>query len=194
MPGTALFSLQRKTLIVLLGAGVFLSLVVSHAATASGKKLPPRPASAKKPAAKSPTRKKTTVKSGSARTSRKSSYKPRRTRPQPFRYRLARLKLQPERISEIQGALAQAGYLNQEPNGKWDDPTRVAMQRFQQDHGFPGTGLPEAKSLMKLGLGPHPLPEELDSTAQAAPSASPLGVAGAADARTETSPATNPQQ
>jgi len=36
------------------------------------------------------------------------------------------------------------------------------MLSYQKDHGFPATGLPEAKSLMKLGLGPHPLPPELD--------------------------------
>jgi peptidoglycan hydrolase-like protein with peptidoglycan-binding domain len=167
VPATTLTALQRKTLIALLGAAVFLFSVASHAASATEKKPLPKLAVAKKPAAKSTTAKKSAVKSRSAPTWRKSSYNPRRTRPQPFRYRLARLKLQPERISEIQGALARAGYFSQEPNGKWDDPTRTAMLRFQQDHGFPGTGLPEAKSLMKLGLGPHPLPDELDSTAQA---------------------------
>ena len=195
MRGTALTALQRKTLIVLLGAGVFLSSVASHAASPAEKKLPPKPAPVKKPAARSSTTKKPAVKSGKTPAPRKSSYNSRRRpRSQLFRYRLARLKLQPERISEIQGALAQAGYLNQEPNGKWDDPTRTAMLRFQQDHGFPGTGLPEAKSLLKLGLGPHPLPEELDSTAQATPAASPLGGAGTAAAPTEASPGTSPQQ
>jgi peptidoglycan hydrolase-like protein with peptidoglycan-binding domain len=70
----------------------------------------------------------------------------------------------PERIQEIQQALVQAAYLNEEPNGRWDDQTREAMRRYQADHGFPVTGLPEAKSLMKLGLGPHPLPVELDAS------------------------------
>jgi len=186
VPGTALTALQRKTLIALLGAGVFLSSVVSHAASATEKKLPPKPAPAKKPAARSSTAKKPAIKSGKAPVPRKSSYNPRRRpRSQSFRYRLARLKLQPERISEIQGALAQAGYLNQEPNGKWDDTTRSAMRRYQQDHGFPDTGLPEAKSLMKLGLGPHPLPEELDSTAQAGAASAPLS--GASEAAPPTS-------
>ena len=87
---------------------------------------------------------------------------------------MARLKLQPERITEIQQALTRVGYLNQEPTGKWDDPTRDAMRRYQEANGFPNTGLPEAKSLMKLGLGPHPLPAELDSTAQAAAPAASL--------------------
>jgi peptidoglycan hydrolase-like protein with peptidoglycan-binding domain len=75
--------------------------------------------------------------------------------------------MQPERATEIQQALFRAGYLNQEPTGVYDDATRNAMRRFQTENGFPATGLPEAKSLMKLGLGPHPLPSELDPSAQA---------------------------
>ncbi|MBZ5516444.1 MAG: peptidoglycan-binding protein [Acidobacteriia bacterium] len=91
-----------------------------------------------------------------------------------FRTRLARQRLQPERVEEIQRGLTQAGFLNEEPNGKWDEATRAAMRSFQRAHGFPQTGLPEAKSLMKLGLGPHPLPDELDSAAQARAGASPV--------------------
>jgi hypothetical protein len=79
------------------------------------------------------------------------------------RRRRAGLRPEPERIQEIQQALVKSGYLSAEPNGRWDDRTREAMRRYQADHGFSVTGLPEAKSLMKLGLGPHPLPPELDS-------------------------------
>ena len=68
----------------------------------------------------------------------------------------------PGRIAEIQQALIREGYLKQEATGKWDDGTRAAMRAFQQANGFQVTGLPEAKALMKLGLGPHPLPEEAD--------------------------------
>jgi peptidoglycan hydrolase-like protein with peptidoglycan-binding domain len=71
---------------------------------------------------------------------------------------MSRLHLQPERVTEIQQALAKAGYLHQEPTGEWDDPTRQAMREFQQAHGFTPTGLPEAKPLIVLGLGPHPVP------------------------------------
>ena len=113
------------------------------------------------------------------KTTRKASARRRRHRKEPFRSRLARQKLQPERIEEIQRGLIQAGYLNEEPNGKWDDSTRQAMRSFQHAHGFPETGLPEAKSLMKLGLGPHPLPEELDPTAQASANAQSLAAPGA---------------
>ena len=76
--------------------------------------------------------------------------------------RLARLHLAPERVQEIQRALASQGYFEGEPTGEWDAGTRQAMLRYQSSHGFPPTGLPEAKSLMKLGLGPHPLSPELD--------------------------------
>jgi hypothetical protein len=76
--------------------------------------------------------------------------------------RLARTHLQPERVEEIQQALIREGYLQGDANGQWDSRTREAMLRYQTMHGFPATGLPEAKSLMKLGLGSHPLPPELD--------------------------------
>lgn len=151
----------RRTLIALL-AGAVLAFPVGSSASSSktGKSSTQKPTAQKRAA----------VKPGKARASRKTAYNPRRRhRPRPFRYRLARLKLQPERIEEIQRSLIQNGYLNQEPNGRWDEPTRDAMRRYQQAHGFPETGLPEAKSLLKLGLGPHPLPEELDPTAQARP-------------------------
>jgi peptidoglycan hydrolase-like protein with peptidoglycan-binding domain len=70
--------------------------------------------------------------------------------------------LQPERVQEIQQALIREGYLQGDASGQWDPRTRDAMLRYQTMNGFPPTGLPEAKSLMKLGLGSHPLPPELD--------------------------------
>jgi hypothetical protein len=48
-------------------------------------------------------------------------------------------------------------------SGLWDDATRDAMRSYQAANGFSPTGLPDAKSLMKLGLGPHALPSELDN-------------------------------
>jgi peptidoglycan hydrolase-like protein with peptidoglycan-binding domain len=65
-------------------------------------------------------------------------------------------------VQEIQRALAEAGVLHEGPTGKWDIQTREAMRSYQQSNGFSVTGLPDAKSLMKLGLGPHPLPPDLD--------------------------------
>jgi len=80
-----------------------------------------------------------------------------------------------DRVTAIQQKLAEAGYLKEEPNGQWDDQTREAMRRYQTDNGFPATGLPEAKSLMKLGLGPHPLPPELDRAHTTAANTPPTG-------------------
>jgi len=59
----------------------------------------------------------------------------------------------PDRISEIQTALARGGYYQGEPNGKWDANTVAAMQKFQSDNGVEPTGKLDAASLQKLGLG-----------------------------------------
>ncbi len=80
------------------------------------------------------------------------------------RHRLAQLRPDPQRVQEIQRALTNAGELHQEPTGRWDDQTREAMRRYQTANGFSPTGLPDAKSLMKLGLGPHPLPPTADAS------------------------------
>ena len=120
-------------------------------------------------------------------TARASAYSPqhgvttahtRYSRPAPVSamggwQRLARLHLQPERVQEIQQGLIREGYLQGDPSGLWDTKTHDAMLRYQADHGFPTTGLPEAKSLMKLGLGSHPLPPELDHGPVANGSAAP---------------------
>src|SRR5271163_4115046 len=59
----------------------------------------------------------------------------------------------PERISEIQSALARGGYYQGDPNGKWDSNTISAMQKFQSDNGLSNNGKIDATSLQKLGLG-----------------------------------------
>jgi hypothetical protein len=79
-----------------------------------------------------------------------------------YQRRMTKVHLEPQRVQEIQRALSQAGYLHREANGLWDADTRAAMERYQQDNGFSLTGLPDARSLMKLGLGPHPLPSAAD--------------------------------
>ncbi len=101
----------------------------------------------------------------SSSSASKKAHATRRPRRSSYRYRLARLRMEPERVREIQQALAKQGYFSGEPNGKWDDPTRQAMRHYQEAHGFSATGMPDARSLMKLGLGPHPLPPESDPLA-----------------------------
>jgi hypothetical protein len=59
----------------------------------------------------------------------------------------------PERITEIQQALAKNGALSGEPSGKWDDSTTEAMRKFQAARGLNATGKLDAPTLNQLGLG-----------------------------------------
>jgi peptidoglycan hydrolase-like protein with peptidoglycan-binding domain len=59
----------------------------------------------------------------------------------------------PERISEIQSALARKGFYQGEPTSKWDANTIAAMQKFQSANGIDASGKINAPSLQKLGLG-----------------------------------------
>lgn len=85
------------------------------------------------------------------------------------RPRRARLSIPPTRAEQIQEALIKDGDLHSAPTGRWDSQTRLAMKEYQTKNGFQATGLPDAKSLMKMGLGPHPLPPQLDPLAQVRP-------------------------
>jgi peptidoglycan hydrolase-like protein with peptidoglycan-binding domain len=76
----------------------------------------------------------------------------------------------PDRISEIQQALAKDGSFTGTPNGKWDDSTVDAMKKFQDAHGLNPSGKLDAKTLQHLGLGSQtagvaaPLPPIASST------------------------------
>lgn len=59
----------------------------------------------------------------------------------------------PERINEIQSALARQGAYAGVPTGKWDDTTSDAMKKFQSSHGLNPTGKYDALTLQRLGLG-----------------------------------------
>lgn len=59
----------------------------------------------------------------------------------------------PDRISEIQQALAKDGSYTGTPSGKWDDSTQDALRKFQEAHGLNPTGKLDARSLQQLGLG-----------------------------------------
>jgi peptidoglycan hydrolase-like protein with peptidoglycan-binding domain len=72
----------------------------------------------------------------------------------------------PERISEIQTALARDGSFSGKPTGKWDASTVDAMKKFQEVHGLNPSGKLDAKTLQKLGLG--------SQTAGLAPPISPI--------------------
>jgi peptidoglycan hydrolase-like protein with peptidoglycan-binding domain len=82
----------------------------------------------------------------------------------------------------------QAGDLHETPTGLWDAETRQAMKQYQSSNGFQPTGLPDAKSLMKLGLGPHPLPADVDPMARAKVGASAFSNTPHATASTTANP------
>jgi hypothetical protein len=67
----------------------------------------------------------------------------------------------PDRVREIQGALAAKGYLKTDPSGQWDAASQDAMKRFQADQKLDQTGKLNSLSLIALGLGPKrdPAPE-----------------------------------
>jgi peptidoglycan hydrolase-like protein with peptidoglycan-binding domain len=116
----------------------------------------------------------------------------------------------PERISEIQSALARGGYYQGNPNGKWDSNTIAAMQKFQSDNGLSNNGKIDAPSLQKLGLGsgtagvdaPKPLspkpatsaPASIPSASAATPPAASATSASSATPAPNSSPTSKPQR
>jgi hypothetical protein len=92
------------------------------------------------------------------------------------------------RAREIQTALIREHYMQGQPSGTWDGATQAAMQRYQADHGWQSKTTPDARALIKLGLGPshdHLLnPESAMTTPTPTPTAS-----AASDPKTATKPA-----
>jgi len=113
-------------------------------------------------------KKSTSSKSRSSSHRAKSSKKSRRERGQKVPT--------PDRISEIQQALAKDGSFTGTPNGKWDAPTIEATRKFQEAHGLNPTGKLDAKTLQQLGLGSQtagvapPMPPISSSSLQKTPS------------------------
>ena len=62
--------------------------------------------------------------------------------------------IEPDRVTEIQQALIREHYLTGEANGKWDETTKAAMQKYQADQGWQTKLMPDSRALKKLGLGP----------------------------------------
>jgi peptidoglycan hydrolase-like protein with peptidoglycan-binding domain len=61
-------------------------------------------------------------------------------------------EIEASRVTEIQNALATAGFYKEPSSGKWDPSTTQAMSAYQESNGFKVTGKPDALSLKKLGL------------------------------------------
>jgi peptidoglycan hydrolase-like protein with peptidoglycan-binding domain len=63
-------------------------------------------------------------------------------------------KIDSERVQSIQEALIREHYLNGEATGTWNQASEDAMRRYQSDHGWQSKTVPDARALIKLGLGP----------------------------------------
>jgi hypothetical protein len=79
---------------------------------------------------------------------------------------------EPERLKEIQKALADKGYFKGDPTGEWNADSVAALKQFQTDRNLTADGKISALSLIGLGLGPkHP------GSASAAPATTPASLA-----------------
>ena len=141
-----------------------LTLGLAAALLASCFSLVASAASAKRPSSR--TTKQVTVRDVAARGTASKHRSGKRSR----HVRRARGQRAPEpaRIQEIQQALIDRGYLQPSATGKWDGASSEAMRRFQRENGLDETGKFDARSLIKLGLGPPTAgvaaPRELAST------------------------------
>jgi hypothetical protein len=88
-----------------------------------------------------------------ASTSSRSASKKRKTKKKSVSREPSQKAPTPERITEIQSALARGGYYDGDPNGKWDANTVAAVEKFQSGHGIESSGKLDAPTLQKLGLG-----------------------------------------
>jgi len=81
-------------------------------------------------------------------------------------------KIDRQRTLEIQQALIREHYMDGKPTGVWNDATQQAMQRYQADNNWQSKTTPDARALIKLGLGPdhqHLLNPESAMTSQPQP-------------------------
>lgn len=172
--GNKTFRRQASSLIAVLLVTASCILVVKEGKAApsqvkaSKKKQKSFSGSESKPVAHKKGSVKTVKHTGSQSKSSLHSAKGKRRLPRTSRQRLALLHLDPQRVDEIQQALIREGALSGPPTGVWDQTTKDAMRHYQAENGFAETGLPDAKSLMKLGLGPHPLPDDIQAGAASA--------------------------
>ena len=93
-------------------------------------------------------------------------------------------KIDSQRTLEIQEALIREHYLTGKPTGVWNDATQQAMQRYQADNNWQSKTTPDARALIKLGLGPdhdHLLNPESAMTSQPQARPSTPGTAGEPD-------------
>lgn len=116
------------------------------------------------PQAKTPAQSASTKKSATSHP-----HKGKKTRRSASRHPRGQQKIDSQRAMEIQEALIREHYLTGKPTGVWNDATQQAMQRYQADNNWQSKTTPDARALIKLGLGPdhqHLLNPESAMTSQ----------------------------
>ena len=133
--------------------GVAASLLWLSLAAAQTKKSSAPPARKTTTAAgKTSTAKKSTAKTSAARKGATRKSAPRRPA---VTWRNRQTVPSPERYREIQGALAERGFLPaDQATGTWTQASTDALKRFQQEQNLDATGKVDSLSLIALGLGP----------------------------------------
>jgi len=96
----------------------------------------------------------TTTKTSASTSTHASAQKGKGTRGKRVAKKRGQMAIDPARAREIQIALIREKYMQGTPTGAWDAATQAAMQRYQADHGWQSKTTPDARALIKLGLGP----------------------------------------
>jgi hypothetical protein len=138
-----------RTLKIATSFGLALMLAAIPASAKSGQTTKSSTSKTHATASKAPSHKTSTSKATTRRTSSKSSKKTKggwRTRGQQ--------QIDANRAREIQAALIREHYLDGQPTGMWDPRSKAAMEKFQSDNGWQTKKIPDARALIKLGLGP----------------------------------------
>ena len=146
--------------------GIAKVLILTAASLAVAATPPPQKAAAPKPTARTAPAKVANTKPAAAkpaaqRTAAKAPAPSRSSRswtpakPPARSYApVAPMQPAPERLSEIQQALAAKGYYAGSANGVWGPESIDALKRFQKDHNLRDDGKLSSLSLISLGLGP----------------------------------------
>ena len=127
-----------------------VALCAAMLSTAQDTQTDSKPAATKQPASHTST---TSHKKSSGTSAHSTTSKSKKSRKSAAN-RHGQQKIDPQRTLEIQQALIREHYLTGKPSGVWNDETQQAMQRYQADNNWQSKTTPDARALIKLGLGP----------------------------------------
>ena len=163
-----------------------VALCAAMLSTAQDTQSDSKPAATKQPASHTSTSSHKKSSSTSAHSTTSKGKKSRKSTAN----RHGQQKIDPQRTLEIQQALIREHYLTGKPSGVWNEETQQAMQRYQADNNWQSKTTPDARALIKLGLGPdheHLLNPDSAMTSQ---SQAPSSISTPAS----TPPTANPQR